>query len=218
VRGVRVHVFVGLRACVVRSFVLGIRVRCVGTIVPLCIRCGLLPCPQRDVLASYPKIAGVLAGIRGLESYKASAQITVKADFPYALKQEVIDAYESGPAAVVEAATAPAAEAAAPAAAAPAAAAAAAAAAAPAAEGLTVYYWPFLGRAGAAIRMLEEKKIPYAHKTEMGELAGVCSAFGAQGGAFAPPVVVDGTLVISQVRARPSFSACVRARRMHACG
>lgn len=62
----------------------------------------------------------------------------------------------------------------------------------------TIYYWPMAGRAGAAIRMLDEAKVAYVHKSEFPEIASVCSAFGAAGSSFAPPVLVDGDTVISQ--------------------
>jgi len=61
-----------------------------------------------------------------------------------------------------------------------------------------VYYWPMFGRGGASMRMLEEAGIDYEHKQEFGDIASVSSAFGAKGSAFAPPVVVDGSYVISQ--------------------
>ena len=48
------------------------------------------------------------------------------------------------------------------------------------------------------MRMLEEAGIDYEHKQEFGDIASVSSAFGAKGSAFAPPVVVDGSYVISQ--------------------
>jgi glutathione S-transferase len=63
---------------------------------------------------------------------------------------------------------------------------------------LTVYYWPMAGRAGAVLRMLEHAGISYVHKSEFPDLASVCSAFGAGADTFAPPVVVDGDLTISQ--------------------
>lgn len=63
---------------------------------------------------------------------------------------------------------------------------------------LTIYYWPMAGRAGAAIRMLEEAKVEYVHKSEFPEIASQVSAFGGQSSSFAPPVVVDGDTVVSQ--------------------
>jgi len=63
---------------------------------------------------------------------------------------------------------------------------------------LTLYYWPLLGRANAAVRMLEEAGIEYEHVSDMKQLAGKASAFGAQGTTFAPPIVQDGDKIISQ--------------------
>jgi glutathione S-transferase len=68
----------------------------------------------------------------------------------------------------------------------------------PFSKDLTVYYWPMMGRAGAVMRMLDYAGVPYKHKSEFGEIASVCGAFGAQTTVFAPPVVVDGDYKISQ--------------------
>ena len=57
-----------------------------------------------------------------------------------------------------------------------------------------VYYWPFLGRGGAIIRMLAEANVEYEHVSDMSEMSKVCAVFGADGegvGTLAPPVVVD---------------------------
>ena len=40
-----------------------------------------------------------------------------------------------------------------------------------------VYYWNFLGRAGAVLRMLEEAKIPYVHKSSYSDMAKKCKSF-----------------------------------------
>ena len=63
---------------------------------------------------------------------------------------------------------------------------------------LTVYYWPMFGRGGPVCRMLEHAGIAYVHKSEFPEIASLCSAFGASTDTFAPPVVVDGELTLSQ--------------------
>jgi len=63
---------------------------------------------------------------------------------------------------------------------------------------LTVYYWPMLGRGGATMRILDYAGVPYTHKSEFGEIAGVGGAFGAQSTTFAPPILVDGDFTISQ--------------------
>ena len=63
-----------------------------------------------------------------------------------------------------------------------------------------VYYWPFLGRGGAIIRMLAEANVEYQHISDMSEMSKVCAVFGGgEGvGTLAPPVVVDGDVTISQ--------------------
>lgn len=66
---------------------------------------------------------------------------------------------------------------------------------------LTVYYWPFLGRANGAIRMLEESGHPFELKSDMGDLAGELSAFGGMGDTFAPPLVIDGATKVAQTAA-----------------
>ena len=65
---------------------------------------------------------------------------------------------------------------------------------------IKVYYWPFLARGGAVIRMLAEAGVPYEHVSDMGRMSQVCAAFGATtpSGNLAPPVVEDGDVFISQ--------------------
>jgi hypothetical protein len=64
---------------------------------------------------------------------------------------------------------------------------------------ITVYYWPMFGRAGSVIRMLEHGKHPYTVASSFDEISAVCSAFGCDANdVFAPPVVRDGDLLISQ--------------------
>eukprot|EP00954_Amorphochlora_amoebiformis_P023827 1362311-Amorphochlora_amoeboformis.AAC.2 len=64
---------------------------------------------------------------------------------------------------------------------------------------LTLYYWPLLGRSAGIFRMLQEAKADYTHVSDKKEMAKVCAAFGASKGAnFAPPVLVDGEVKLSQ--------------------
>lgn len=63
---------------------------------------------------------------------------------------------------------------------------------------IKVYYWPFLVRNGSVVRMLDHKGLPYEWIKDKEEMAKVCSTWGAQGDTFAPPVVVDGDVAISQ--------------------
>ena len=68
-----------------------------------------------------------------------------------------------------------------------------------------VYYWPMMGRAGAVMHMLNYAKIPYTHKSDFGDIASIGSAFGSSAGdTFAPPIVVDGDVTVSQ-----SIACCV---------
>lgn len=66
------------------------------------------------------------------------------------------------------------------------------------AEKIKIYYWPMMIRGASAIRMLEHTRTPYEWISDKGEMAKLCSSFGAQGDTFAPPVLVDGKNVISQ--------------------
>lgn len=65
-------------------------------------------------------------------------------------------------------------------------------------EKVTLYYWPAFARAGALIRMLEEKGVPYEHKSSKEEMAAKATAFGASGVNIAPPIIEDGGTIISQ--------------------
>ena len=67
------------------------------------------------------------------------------------------------------------------------------------------------GRAGAALRMLEYRNIPFTLTTDFPSLATVSSSFGAVGDTFAPPIVVDGDKTYSQ-----STAVCLWAGRK--CG
>ena len=59
-------------------------------------------------------------------------------------------------------------------------------------------YWPFLGRGGCLVRMLEHTSTPYEYVSEAGRFGEVMGRWGASTGCFAPPVVVDGGYTISQ--------------------
>lgn len=63
---------------------------------------------------------------------------------------------------------------------------------------IKLFYWPLFARAGALLRMLDEAKAPYQLLSEFSDISTVASAFGAQGTTFAPPIVVDGDVTISQ--------------------
>lgn len=63
---------------------------------------------------------------------------------------------------------------------------------------ITLYYWPRFGRAGALIRMMEEKGVPYEHIFLKDEMATKATAFGATGINIAPPIIDDGGKLISQ--------------------
>jgi glutathione S-transferase len=65
-------------------------------------------------------------------------------------------------------------------------------------EKITLYYWPLFARAGALFRMLEEKGVPYEHKSSKEEMAAKASVFGASGVNIAPPIIEDGGAIISQ--------------------
>ena len=66
------------------------------------------------------------------------------------------------------------------------------------AETMKIYYWPMFGRAGALVRMCEEKGQPYEVISDFAQLASKCNAFGADSSTFAPPIVQDGDTLISQ--------------------
>jgi len=63
---------------------------------------------------------------------------------------------------------------------------------------MKVYYWPFLARSAGIVRILEHTGTPYEYISDKVQLDKVCSAWGAEGNTFAPPVVVDGDYVVSQ--------------------
>ena len=63
--------------------------------------------------------------------------------------------------------------------------------------GITVYYWPFLGRGASLVRMLEHTGTAYEYVSDKTKFP--ASAFGqATGDTFAPPILVDGDVSISQ--------------------
>ena len=63
---------------------------------------------------------------------------------------------------------------------------------------IKVYYWPFLARGAALIRMLEHTGTPYEYISDRSVFTEHMSAFGAEAGQFAPPVVTDGDYAVSQ--------------------
>uniref|UniRef100_A0A7S4M3K0 Glutathione transferase n=1 Tax=Prymnesium polylepis TaxID=72548 RepID=A0A7S4M3K0_9EUKA len=64
---------------------------------------------------------------------------------------------------------------------------------------LQVYYWPMLARGAALVRMLEHTGTEYTYTSDKGEMAKLASAFGASvADTFAPPIVVDGDVMVSQ--------------------
>ena len=73
---------------------------------------------------------------------------------------------------------------------------------------LVIYNWPMMGRCGAQFLMLDHAGIDYEHIESLEELLKVCSVFGAKTGNFAPPIIVDGGMVLSQ-----SYSQCIYVGR-----
>jgi glutathione S-transferase len=63
---------------------------------------------------------------------------------------------------------------------------------------LKVHYWPMLGRAGAAIRMLEHTNTDYEHVSDFPSISKLGSAWSGESDTFAPPIVIDGDFQISQ--------------------
>merc|ERR1712216_865573 len=63
---------------------------------------------------------------------------------------------------------------------------------------IKVYYWPFLARGAALVRMLEHTGTKYDYISDKAEFGEVCSLFGAEMTQLAPPVVVDGDYFIAQ--------------------
>jgi len=63
---------------------------------------------------------------------------------------------------------------------------------------IKVVYWPFLVRGGSLVRMLEHTGTPYEYVSDKAEFAKLCTAFGADATTFAPPVIIDGDVVVSQ--------------------
>jgi glutathione S-transferase len=61
-----------------------------------------------------------------------------------------------------------------------------------------------MGRCGAQFLMLDYAGLKYEHKESLEEIISVSSVFGAQTGNFAPPVIVDGDMILSQ-----SYSQCI---------
>lgn len=63
---------------------------------------------------------------------------------------------------------------------------------------IKVYYWPFLARGAALVRMLEHTSTPYEYISDKAKFTEVCSLFGGETTSLAPPVVVDGDYMVSQ--------------------
>jgi glutathione S-transferase len=64
---------------------------------------------------------------------------------------------------------------------------------------INLYYWPFFPRCAALVRMMEESGVEYEHISQKDIMATKCSAFGATAGVnIAPPVIEDGSKIISQ--------------------
>jgi glutathione S-transferase len=61
---------------------------------------------------------------------------------------------------------------------------------------LKIKYWKILGRASGLFRMCLEAGVDFEHTTEAADMG--CAFFGAETGNLAPPVIEDGTIVISQ--------------------
>jgi len=85
---------------------------------------------------------------------------------------------------------------------------------------IKVYYWPFLGRGASLVRMLEHTGTDYEYHSDRDVMSKVCSVWDGDADTFAPPVVVDGDIIISQSTAAclyvgkavgltpPNFSEC----------
>lgn len=63
---------------------------------------------------------------------------------------------------------------------------------------ITLYYWPFMIRGAACVRILEHTGTDYDYISSKEDMAKVCSTWGANGTTFAPPVIVDGEKHLSQ--------------------
>ena len=61
---------------------------------------------------------------------------------------------------------------------------------------LVIKYWACHGRCRGLFQMLAETDTPYEHVTDMGAFG--AAHFGAATANLAPPIVVDGALVLSQ--------------------
>jgi glutathione S-transferase len=65
-------------------------------------------------------------------------------------------------------------------------------------EKIKVYYWPMVARNAAVIRMLDHAKIPYEWISDKEKMNEVASVWGADSDTFAPPIVIDGDIKVSQ--------------------
>ena len=76
---------------------------------------------------------------------------------------------------------------------------------------IQIHYWPMLGRAGALIRMCAEAGVDYTHSTAADPqstielLAPHLAALGGKVTNFAPPLVVDGNICVSQSVAATAY-------------
>ena len=64
--------------------------------------------------------------------------------------------------------------------------------------GIKVFYWPFLIRGASLVRMLEHTGTPYEYISDKAQMGAVCSTWEGSGDTFAPPIVVDDNVTISQ--------------------
>jgi hypothetical protein len=70
---------------------------------------------------------------------------------------------------------------------------------------IVVYNWPMLGRFGAQFLMMDHAGIEYEHIEEFDQLAAKCTAFGGKVGNVAPPILVDGSMALSQSYAQSIY-------------
>lgn len=64
---------------------------------------------------------------------------------------------------------------------------------------IEIRYWPFLGRASPFFRMCAEAGVEFEHVSDMEKMQ--CALFGAKTANLAPPMVVDGDVIVSQAPA-----------------
>lgn len=130
-----------------------------------------------DVLASFPKIKAIIAAIRALPS---AAKITVPklgAD----LTPELVATYPKEELPKVEVSSDP----------------------PTTAKTMTIMYWPFLARASPLFRMCAEAGVEFEHVSDPEKMQ--CALFGAKTSNLAPPMVVDGDVIVSQAPAAAMY-------------